>query len=228
MSSSKLQRTLKITEDGSHTLYVPELNEHYHSIHGAVQESMHVFIKSGLHYFKHKKELSIFEAGFGTGLNALLTLAECENTRQIINYTSIEKYPITNNEIEALNYHDLVPGFSQEFKKLHTAPWESFAKITSNFKLLKVENDLVNYEHATNYDLIFFDAFAPDLQPDLWSEKIFSALYQHLKPGGVLVTYSAKGFVKRNLKASGFTITKIPGPPGKREMIRAFKEEKTD
>lgn len=224
MGTTNLKRTLKVTEDGSHTLYVPELDEHYHSVHGAKQESQHVFIQSGLHYCcKSKTNLHIFEVGFGTGLNALLTLKECKALNINVNYTSVEKYPISHEEIRALNYSSILPGFEDVFYDLHRAKWNETIQITEIFTLKKVETDLVGFQHSGMYDLVYFDAFAPDLQPDLWSEEVFSQLYQSLNKNGILVTYSAKGFVKRNLKAAGFTVTKIPGPPGKREMIRALK-----
>lgn len=223
MSAKKLERKVILTEDGSHTLYVPSLDENYHSIHGAKQESNHVFIKSGLHFCSNKNEINIFEVGFGTGLNALLSYVECKKLKVKINYTTVEKYPITQDELALINYKDLMPEYSEIFLKLHEAEWGKVERVSEFFELHKIEADLVDVSHENKYDVVYFDAFAPDLQPDLWSEKVFQDIYNSMSMEGILVTYSAKGFVKRNLKSAGFTVTKIPGPPGKREMIRAVK-----
>lgn len=226
MSNKKpLKRQLIITEDGSHTLHIPELNEHYHSIHGAIQESNHIFIKSGLDYFTNLEPINILEVGFGTGLNAFLTCIEAQKRGIKINYTSIEKYPLTAQEIEKLNYSD---GFDEEYKiqfqQIHKAQWSAYKKINKNFRLCKIETDLINFTPDSKYNLIYFDAFGPDIQPKLWTENIFHQLYNCMNDNGVLVTYSAKGQVRRNMQVAGFTVERLPGPPGKREMLRALKQ----
>jgi len=232
MNTTELNRKLVVTEDGSHTLFVPELNEHYHSIHGAVQESMHVFIQTGLNSFAEKETISILEVGFGTGLNALLTLREAQEQNKIISFTSVEKYPISVDEIEKLNYSALLGDLSYEFMQLHAATWNVYAEIKLNgteikniasFQLKKVQIDLLNFISDEKFDLIYFDAFSPNVQPELWSEAVFQQMFDFLHPNGILVTYSAKGFVKRNLRAAGFLVKRLPGPPGKREMLRATK-----
>ncbi|MDA3892612.1 MAG: tRNA (5-methylaminomethyl-2-thiouridine)(34)-methyltransferase MnmD [Salinivirgaceae bacterium] len=223
MANNQFNRKIILTEDGSHTLYVPELDEHYHSIHGAIQESMHVFIQSGLYFIDRLNNISILEVGFGTGLNALLTLFESRKNKLNIAFTSVEKYPITLREIEQLNYRSVLKGSDDDFIKLHDVKWGEHVAIDQRFSINKLECDLVDFFPKEMYHLVYFDAFAPSLQPKLWTEDIFRRIYQSMHKNGVLVTYSAKGFVKRNLKAVGFKVTKIPGPPGKREMIRAIK-----
>ncbi|MDT8412309.1 MAG: tRNA (5-methylaminomethyl-2-thiouridine)(34)-methyltransferase MnmD [Vicingaceae bacterium] len=217
---------LKKTADGSHTLFIPELNETYHSIHGAIQESQHVFIKNGLHYFGDKKTIHILEIGFGTGLNALLTLLAIENSSQIVNYVSLEKFPLSNELIQQLNYPTQLKIDTAQtalFNQLHTCQWNTPTPISNNFDLLKIEEDLADFQTTTTFDLIYFDAFAPEKQAELWTDVIFSKIYSLLNTGGILVTYCAKGVVKRTLKSVGFQLETLPGPPGKREMIRAIK-----
>jgi tRNA U34 5-methylaminomethyl-2-thiouridine-forming methyltransferase MnmC len=214
------------TKDNTTTLFVPELDEHYHSIHGALQESKHVFIQAGLHPLKTQETVRILEIGFGTGLNALLTAQETTASNQNIEYTSLEKYPVTANEVEQLNFQELIPDNETLtlLNALHTSDWEVEQKISSNFTLVKHQNDLKTFDFKPNYyDLIYFDAFAPSAQPELWSETIFQKMYACLRNNGVLVTYCVKGDVRRNMKAVGFKVEKIPGPPGKREMARAYK-----
>lgn len=214
---------LVITSDGSHTIYIPEMNEHYHSVHGAIQESDHIFINNGLRTLSGNK-ISILEIGFGTGLNALLTLLELKDTDKTISYTSIEKYPLTSIITERLNYGDLIGDDSVKiFNELHSCPWNKFVQITRNFSLKKVSGDLTVMVPEGKYNLVYFDAFGPDKQPEMWSKEIFSGISAVTQPEGVLVTYSAKGEVKRNLRANGFKVKLLPGPPGKRQMIRAIK-----
>jgi tRNA U34 5-methylaminomethyl-2-thiouridine-forming methyltransferase MnmC len=221
-----LNPELVITSDGSHTLFVPELNEHYHSIHGAVQESALVYIKNGLEYCDAGC-LNIFEAGFGTGLNALLT-AVCENyERRIIHYTSVEKYPVPESIINQLNHWNFTERKEKEiFDKIHQARWGSFEEITPNFYIRKIKCDLVNDPVEGKYNLIYFDAFGPDKQPDIWTASVFTKIAEITLPGGVFVTYSAKGEIKRLLRSNGFRVELLPGPPGKREMIRAINLKK--
>lgn len=217
---------LKTTADGSHTLFVPELNETYHSIHGAIQESQHVFIKNGLRYFNNKETINILEIGFGTGLNTLLTLLAIENSSQKVDYVSLEKFPLPNELIQQLNYPTQLKLNTTQtalFNDLHKCEWNTPTPISNNFNLLKIEEDLADFQTTTTFDLIYFDAFAPEKQAELWTDVIFSKIYSLLNAGGILVTYCAKGVVKRTIKSVGFQLETLPGPPGKREMIRAKK-----
>ena len=214
-----------LTEDGSSTLYIPELNEHYHSTYGAVQESMHIFIQNGFLQI-YSNPVYIFEVGFGTGLNAYLTFLASENESKSVHYTSIEKYPLDDYIVNSLNYTEKAdPEKIKIFKALHEAPWNKDIAISSLFTLHKMNKDLKEVElQDSAYDLVYFDAFGPDVQPELWTEKIFRELFISMKNNACLVTYSAKGSVKRALKEAGFTLEKLPGPPGKREMTRATKK----
>ncbi len=210
------------TADGSHSIYLPELNEHYHSVHGAIQESKHVFIHAGFHAIHHNP-LHILEIGLGTGLNALLTLLENKNQPRLVNYTSLEKYPLTPEVYSTLNYPQLLHGGSVEFLKIHETPWEKVQLINDWFSIIKHHVSVQQWQPKQYYHLIYFDAFAPEKQPDMWTEEIFLKLFECLVPAGILVTYCAKGIVKRRLKCCGFEVQTLPGPPGKREMIRAIK-----
>ena len=214
---------LIITSDGSHTIFVPELNEHYHSIHGAVQESSLVYIKNGLH-FCSTNPLNIFEVGFGTGLNTLLTAISDSDKSRLIYYTSIEKYPLPISLIKTLN-HGAIAGEAGKhiFDKIHNSKWGFFEKITEYFYLKKIKCDLVTDKIEGKFDLIYFDAFGPDKQPDMWTRSVFEKISEITLSGGLFLTYSAKGEVKRLLKANGFKVAMLHGPPGKREMIRATK-----
>lgn len=213
----------KITKDGSSTFYVPELNEHYHSVNGAIQESMHVFIKAGLEIFE-KHHIKIFEMGFGTGLNALLTYNYCKSKNKSIDYTTIEKYPLQPDQYKKLNYFSTgnnVP--NPVLLQMHEALWGEPQIITDFFNLKKVKTSLHSFIHPHTYDLVYFDAFAPSVQPDLWTPGVFANIYKSMNKNGILVTYSAKGQVRRNMTDAGFTVERIPGPPGKRQMMRATK-----
>jgi tRNA U34 5-methylaminomethyl-2-thiouridine-forming methyltransferase MnmC len=219
-----VKRKLIRTKDGSHSLFQEDLNEHYHSIHGAIQESKHVFIKMGLHCFQ-RMSLNILEIGFGTGLNALLTCLECDDKQYFVYYHAIEKFPLSNELISHLNYSELIGGqASVIFSGIHQAPWDEERDITPHFTLLKQQVDFNQLKTTRRYDLVFFDAFAPDKQPEMWRSSNFQLLYSSLNVGGVLVTYSAKGEIKRKMEAVGFRVEKVPGPPGKREMLRAIRE----
>jgi tRNA U34 5-methylaminomethyl-2-thiouridine-forming methyltransferase MnmC len=211
------------TADGSHTIYIPELNEHYHSIHGAVQESTYIFIINGFETCE-ADPLNIFEVGFGTGLNALLTaIKSCKGSREV-NYTSVEKYPIDENIIRALNYPDFTGDEGKEiFNSIHSSPWNTRMKICKNFTLTKVKGDFTSEPLTGNYDLIYFDAFGPDKQPEMWTREIFTSIAAVTNKNGIFVTYSAKGEVKRNLRFCGFNVSLLQGPPGKRHIIRAVK-----
>jgi len=214
---------LVTTSDGSHTIYVPELDEHYHSVHGAAQESEYIFIRNGFDLCRFDP-VNIFEVGFGTGLNALLTATRVINGEREVFYTSVEKYPLDDKIIRSLNHHLYAGTEGKEiFDRIHSAAWGVMSNICHNFNLLKIRGDLTTDALSGNYDLVYFDAFGPNKQPEMWTTNIFARISGITKSDGILVTYSAKGEVKRNLKACGFTVTLIPGPPGKREIIRAIK-----
>lgn len=213
------------TADGSDTLYVRELDEHYHSTYGAVQESMHVFISEGLNVINNSP-LTLFEVGFGTGLNAFLTLLDTFKSGQKIHYIAIEKYPIPRNTWDLLNYPKLLSkDDSNFFRAIHLSPWNEKVSITNNFALTKINNDITSFDFdfLPIFDLIYFDAFSPEKQPELWETAIFKKLYANMGAWGKLVTYCAKGAVRRSLQESGFITERMPGPPGKREMLRATK-----
>ncbi|WP_018335877.1 tRNA (5-methylaminomethyl-2-thiouridine)(34)-methyltransferase MnmD [Butyricimonas synergistica] len=218
-----MQRKIITTEDGSSTLYVPGLNEHYHSVHGAIQESRHIFIQAGIQYYG-QKHIHILEAGFGTGLNAFLTLLDARENEREIAFHSFEKYPLTAEEVTGLNYTTLfTPEEADLFQQLHSAPWEENVPVTPYFTIHKHEADFSEVNFTEQFDIVFFDAFAPDVQPRLWGADILSGFYNALKPGGILVTYCVKGIVKQALREVGFSLKRLPGPPGKREMLRATK-----
>lgn len=214
------------TKDGSHSLLNTELNETYHSVHGALQESVHVFIKNGLDYFitqRPQETISIFEVGFGTGLNALLTLQFSRERSQKISYTSVEAFPISEEIWSKLNYADAL-GTTDDFQQLHHAPWDQLSTITPDFEIKKIKGTLQQVILPENtFDLIYFDAFAPNKQPEMWTIDILGKAVQSLRSPGVFVTYCAKGQLKRDLKSLGVEVETLPGPPGKKEMVRARK-----
>lgn len=213
------------TSDGSHSLFNDELNETYHSIHGAIQESNHVFLKNGLEYVAEKTvlPLSLLEVGFGTGLNALLTFQYAIQHDRKIYYRAIEPSPLEENIWMALNYPALL-NLKDEFTTLHSSPWNNDQILNDNFILIKMQTTLQEVKIIpASLDLVYFDAFAPSRQPDIWEVSLLKKIFSSLKPGGVMVTYCAKGELKRNLSSLGFTLEIVPGPPGKREMIRATK-----
>ena len=212
------------TADGSQTLFVPELNEHYHSVKGALTESEHIFIQMGL---KHSSVEAphVLEIGFGTGLNAFLTLLTADTDQRNIHYTTLERYPVTPALIEQLTYPELIcPERKDDFQALHQAAWNTDVQLTPYFTLHKVETDFTSYTFPATYVVIYFDAFAPEKQPEMWTQSLFDTLCQQLNPQGILTTYCAKGAVRRMLQAAGFTVERLPGPPGgKREILRATK-----
>ncbi|MEC8273544.1 MAG: tRNA (5-methylaminomethyl-2-thiouridine)(34)-methyltransferase MnmD [Bacteroidota bacterium] len=212
------------TNDGSKTLKIPQWNEYYHSTHGAISEAQHVYIKHGLDYIKFH-EISIFEMGFGTGLNTFLSYLYGLEHKRTINYYAIEKEPLSLELVNHLDYIDLLGAFSQEriFNKLHTSSWDMLTDISTHFHLYKIHNTIQEYEFDTTFDLIFYDAFGFRVQPELWQKDIFDKLVKTLNRGGVLVTYCAKGEVKRILESLGMQVESLSGPPGKREMIRAIR-----
>ncbi|HBC77597.1 MAG TPA: SAM-dependent methyltransferase [Bacteroidales bacterium] len=214
---------IKRTADGSSTLFVPELNEHYHSVHGAIQESEYIFIICGLNFSK-ACPVRIFEVGFGTGLNAFLTSVNSALKERKIYYTSIEKYPLQDCLIEQLNYKSFYPNeFGYFFDRIHQAKWNTWQEISDNFTLKKIEGDITQHEIGGEYDLIFFDAFGPEKQPEMWSDEVMRKIAGITVHNGILVTYSVKGEVKRGLRKNGFKVNRLPGPPGKHQIIRAVK-----
>ena len=215
---------LEKTADGSYTLFVPEMDEHYHSVKGALTESEHIFINMGL---KHTTiaEPHILEIGFGTGLNAFLTLLEAERNQRKIHYTTLEKYPLNAEVLQQLNYPEIIaPEAAELYYKMHHVVWNVPVAITPYFTLQKIETDYTTFSFQQKYDIIYFDAFAPEKQPEMWSQQLFDNLYQTMNPGGILTTYCAKGVVRRMLQSAGFTVERLPGPPGgKREILRGNK-----
>lgn len=213
-----------ITEDGSITLYNEQIGEYYHSTHGAIQESNHIFIKDGFYECK-KDEIHILEMGFGTGLNAFLTLLEAEKTNKKIYYHTVEFYPITLEQATALNYAEiLAPEKKDILLKLHEAKWGENSKICSNFEIVKICSDFCSLDLKDYmFDVVYYDAFSPEKQPELWSLDIFEKIFSHCNEGAILTTYCAKGYVRRNLQQAGFTVHRLPGPPGKREKLSAIK-----
>ncbi len=214
-----------VTDDGSHTLFNEQIGEHYHSTFGAIQESSHIFIQGALNEFQDKQSpFSILEIGFGTGLNALLTLLWAEKFNKQIRYHGLEAFPISEEVASSLNYHEILKIDQQLYLKFHRQTTDPYT-ITDHFILEKDINTLEKVVFPIEiYDVIYFDAFSPEVQPELWTADIFLKLFKSLKKGGVMTTYSCKGNVKRALKESGFRIEKLPGPPGKREFLRAFRE----
>ena len=221
---------VRITADGSPTLYVPALDEHYHSRHGAAQESQHVFIEAGLAPLLAAGLglaglLRVLEVGLGTALNALLTLETAQEAGALIEYDGYETFPLPAAAVAALalQWADK-PALSSAFKQLHAAPWGSVVEIDETLFLTKIQQPVQEADLATDfYNLIYFDAFAPEKQPELWTEAVFAKLYAAAAPGAVLVSYCAQGQFRRNLRAAGWLTEKLPGPPGKREMTRARK-----
>lgn len=217
--------THKFTRDGSSTLFRLDLDEPYHSFHGALQESLHVFINMGLKEVKGLNELNLFEVGFGTGLNAWLTFFEKASTQKI-NYHSCETIPLGPEEWNLVNYcrETQYPNGEAVFHQLHQAQWEKYEEIQSDFSLKKEEKPMQELKLKENhYHLVYFDAFAPNKQEELWELPVFEQLHSAIAKGGILVTYCAKGQVRRDLQNCGFLVERLPGPPGKREMLRAQK-----
>ncbi|MDE3236921.1 MAG: tRNA (5-methylaminomethyl-2-thiouridine)(34)-methyltransferase MnmD [Bacteroidota bacterium] len=221
-----MKRELQLTFDGSHTIFIPSSGVTYHSKHGAIQESLHVFIEAGLMpVMQHQKEIHVFEMGFGTGLNTLLTLQAATKQQKKVEYTAVELYPLTKEEYEALNYGATLQ-LQNELEQIHTIPWERMEKINPFFSLYKTQTALQNFHSTQLFDVIYYDAFAPSAQPELWTKDIFSQLFSLLKDNGLLVTYCSKGEVRRAMQAVGFNVSKLPGAPGKREMLKAIKTNK--
>ncbi len=220
-----MKREIVETSDGSKTIRIIDLDENYHSSHGALQEALHVFIKNGLLEFKDKSQISIFEMGFGTGLNSFLSAIKAKELQLKIEYSGVEAYPVSEEEIKALGYANLIGDENVRlYEKLHTSSWEEMNTISEFFTLKKIKNELQKLVFEDeSFDIIYYDAFGPRAQDEMWSVDLFQKMYNSLKNGGFLVTYCAKGQVKRNMKEVGFKIEPLPGPPGKREMTRAWK-----
>jgi tRNA U34 5-methylaminomethyl-2-thiouridine-forming methyltransferase MnmC len=219
-----LKRQIIITSDGSSSIHIPEWDEQYHSKHGAVQEAYHVFIQNGL-TFCNKNNIALLEIGLGTGLNCLITFLEAQKNNLFIDYTAVEAYPITKIEKDALNYVQVLNAekYQQVFDNIHNAEWEQKIHLNDNFTFIKHLQKFQEISSKNQFNLIYFDAFGPRVQPELWNETIFQKMYDALLPMGILVTYSAKGSVRRAMQSVGFGVEKLPGPPGKREMLRAIK-----
>lgn len=226
------ERSVVQTEDGSLTLFSPLSGEHYHSIHGAVTESRHIFISAGLQHrikcggdFLQVAPLSLFEVGFGTGLNALLTLQYCQRESIPIRYTAVELYPLRPEESRQLHFPSVDSELEGLLQQLHDAPWGEDHCIDSLFTLRKEQQDLgcflqLPFDNDSLWDVVFFDAFSPEAQPDLWTSEVLASVVQRMRPGGIFVTYCAKGVVRRALQSAGLQMERLPGPPGKREILR--------
>lgn len=210
---------IRQTDDGSQTLWSAKYNETYHSVYGAQTETTHVFIEAGLKQVQ-ANPVHVFEMGFGTGLNALLTLKESLKSNFTVMYHAIELHPVLP---EIYSKIEVEKECSEAFLKMHRSDWNTEVQITSGFTLKKIHESLNNWHPNQHYNVIYFDAFSPETQPELWTTEIFDTMFQMLKPGGILTTYCAKGSVRRNMIASGFKTERLPGAPGKREMLRARK-----
>lgn len=219
-----MEANIQLTHDGSHTIYIPEIDETYHSIHGAIQEAKHVFIHAGLSYFSDKNKINVLEVGFGTGLNAILTYLFANDNQIMIDYQGVEAFPVAEDLINNLNYSDEIQGdIKKVFLSLHEKKWGEKHQLTPYFSLKKMQSKIQALEFNQEFDVVFFDAFGPRAQAEMWEKEIFVKLFNSLNDGGILVTYCAKGSVKRTLKDVGFKVENLPGPPGKREMTRALK-----
>jgi tRNA U34 5-methylaminomethyl-2-thiouridine-forming methyltransferase MnmC len=245
-----MHKEIILTEDGSHTLRVEELDECYHSIHGAAQESMHIFVNEGLRAFlngheytactrrafrvsghervnpaeRDRHDIKVLEIGFGTGLNAFLTLLEVEKLKLGVHYTALELYPLSADDALQLNYPETLCEDRGLFEKIHHSSWEEDNDISPFFTLHKIKADFTRYDLPGKYDVVYFDAFSPEKQPDMWSEAGFRKIYEHVGDGAVMTTYCAKGAVRRAMQSAGFVMERLPGPPGKREILRARNE----
>jgi tRNA U34 5-methylaminomethyl-2-thiouridine-forming methyltransferase MnmC len=215
-----------ITSDGSHTIYLPEMDEQYHSVNGAVTESKYVYIEKGYN-FQTSKNPTVFEVGFGTGLNCFLTALIAEKEKRPTLYFTIEKFPLDSTITNQLNFSQLLSKHDQQlFEKIHDCDWNELVNISEYFKLKKIKADLTNFdfEGIEKIDVIYYDAFGPDKQPEMWTPLVFNNISMATAPGGILVTYSAKGEVRRQLSACGFEMERLKGPPGKNQMLRGIKK----
>ncbi len=214
------------TQDGSHSIFSDEYQVSYHSKYGAIQESEHVFINAGLRLKAiEQSDISILEIGMGTALNVYMTYLEAKKRALKVNYTTIEAFPISIEQAKKLNYPTELNSSetSELFIEIHESNWNEPLTLEEDFELVKIQDKFENLTYQNQFDIIYFDAFAPSFQPELWTIEILERMFNALKKNGILVTYCAQGQFKRNLKAVGFTVEGIPGPPGKREMTRANK-----
>ena len=212
------------TSDGSTSLYISQLDETYHSVHGALQETQHVFIKNGLQLFDHQS-ISILEIGFGTGLNALVTYKEYKALQLNIRYETVEAYPISWEEASQMNFSEVLsPTLSPIFEQMHCCPWDETVALSPTFSFKKRLQRFETINDVDSFDLIYFDAFGARVQPELWTMPLFEKMYQALREGGILVTYASKGSARRAMQEVGFQVEKLPGAMGKREMVRAYKK----
>ena len=221
-----MERKIIQTSDGSSSVYLPEWDENYHSKHGAIQEAYHVFIKSGLDLFKDRSKLHILEMGFGTGLNCIITYLEAKKRNLTIDYLGLEGYPLETKMIFELNHLEQLKAIqeSDAYNTILTSDWNESVAVGPNFNLAKREIMFEDFQDDDFADLIYFDAFGARVQPELWTETIFKKMYDALKDKGIIVTYAAKGSVRRAMQAVGFKVERLPGPPGKREMLRGTKQ----
>jgi tRNA U34 5-methylaminomethyl-2-thiouridine-forming methyltransferase MnmC len=218
-----LKREIIKTNDGSTTIRLPDWDESYHSKHGAIQEAYHVFIKNGLLLFEGQP-IAVLDIGFGTGLNCFITYLESKKNNQIIDYVGVDAYPVAMDEAMQMNYsNEINVNEAAIFKQLHECRWELQHKLSDNFTLTKRKQFFQDIQDVAAFDLIYFDAFGFRVQPELWSEEIFNAMFKTLKPNGVLVTYACRTSIKKAMLSAGFSVEKLPGAPGKREMLRATK-----
>ncbi|GGG96473.1 hypothetical protein GCM10011416_12820 [Polaribacter pacificus] len=220
-----MKREIRVTLDGSTTLYLPDWDEQYHSKHGAIQEAEHVFLQMGLAACT-LQHISILEIGFGTGLNCFMTFLAAQKQQLSIDYVGVEAYPVVQEELDLLNYTTLLAAQKHQavFDRLHSTSWEEKQEISPTFSLTKKQLSFKDITDQNKYDLIYFDAFGAEHQPELWTVSIFEKMFVALKPKGILTTYAAKGSVRRAMQEVGFLVERLPGPPGKREMLRAIKE----
>ena len=222
-----MKRIIIQTDDGSSSIYLPDLDEHYHSKHGAINEAYHVFIKNGLDLFDSGSKIEILEIGLGTGLNCFITFLESQKRNLQIDYEGVEAFPLKAEEISQLNYVEelIAADHKNIFNKIHKIEWDKQIEINPNFILKKRKQFFKEINDENIFNLIYFDAFGAKVQPELWTEDIFKKMYDALKNKGILVTYSAKGSVRRAMQSVGFEVERLPGPPGKREMLRGRKFE---
>ena len=220
-----MKREIIITNDGSSSIYLPKWEESYHSKHGAIQEAYHVFIKNGLSLFENNSKISILEIGFGTGLNCFITFLEAKKRNLTIDYEGVDAYPLPYEEIDQLNYVNQlnVKNENEIFDGIHSISWDQRKKFSEEFSLIKRKQTFDKIDDKNKFDLVYFDAFGARVQPELWTENIFKKMIDSLKNHGILVTYSAKGSVRRAMQSVGFSIERLTGPPGKREMLRGVK-----
>ena len=219
-----MKREIRETADGSMTIYLPEMDEHYHSYHGALQEALHVFIENGIKKLPYKEEIAVFELGLGTGLNALLTALWANENNQKVDYFGLEAFPVEVEMNLKLNYQKLIPNHlaTVYFTKIIEAEWEKSIVISEKFQIQKVKETIQNLSVSNQFDVVFFDAFGPRAQEEMWDFEILKKTTSMLNPNGLFVTYCAKGQLKRDLKTLGLKVETLPGPPGKREMTIAW------